>query len=474
MKENNDWSVTYNTIISYSSPKATDLNGDGIEDIVMGAGGEEWSATEAGVIAMDGANGEIIWTVPADNQIYGSATFIKINNDDIPDVIIGGRSAQLKAIDGKTGKVIWSFFDGRGQNASKRAGWYNFSNAQIVLDQDGDKINDFIIANGGDATLPAELKDRPAGKLLLISSVTGKILAEDKMPDGRETYLSPVCLDCASNPNPKFIFGSGGETISGHLYITNLEKLKSKNLKESVIIDSTTTKGYEAPPVLIDINNDGVDDFVFNTSEGSTKVIDGENYKLIWSVKCDSAEVFSQPGVGNFYGNDNIPDIFVSYAKGAHPRYNGTEQWLIDGKNGKVVWKEKGRRFTYSSPLVADVNKDGIDEIIMNTVEDSIIGNDMKPYYELKVYDFKNIKTFNIGKRWNGACFGSTPLMQDLDHDGFIDLIYSGSPAIVSEFPGKSTFLMPPLSISIHREKLNLPISHVKWGSYMENKYAIK
>jgi hypothetical protein len=466
--ENKNWDSTINDIYSASSPQAIDLNGDRIKDIVMGAGGQEWVHTKVGIIALNGADGSILWTAQARNQIVGSALFLDINNDKTPDVIIGGREAELQAIDGSNGEVIWKFFEKEGKMIARNEGLYNFYNPQLVLDQNQDGLKDILICNGGDALVSAGMKHRPPGSLMLIDGKTGKIIAQDKMPDGQETYASPVCFDCETNKNPTFIFGSGGETCNGHLYKSKLSELLSKNLRNAQVIDSTSEKGYIAPPILADFTGDNVLDILVNTAEGKTKLFDGVNNKLIWSIKCDSSEVFSQPAIGYFVGGDKILDVFVNYAKGVYPTYRFTEQWLINGKTGTIEKKYSDLRFTYSSPLTIDLNGDGNDDVVMNTVKDSVILNKKKPFYELTTFDFKNNKTGFFGKRFNGACFASTPWFGDLDNDNKLDIIYSGSPATYSEFPGSTTFEKPLMILSIHRIKVaSVPSKSVKWGNYM-------
>lgn len=444
-----------------------DLNDDGILDIVMGAGGEEWVRSEKGIVAIDGASGEILWFAKSSNQIVGTPVFQDLNDDGTQDVIIGGRSAELQALNGKNGQMLWKFFEGKNAYSARESGWYNFYNPQFVKDQDNDGIKDLLICNGGDA-MAWGVKNRPTGKLMLLSSKTGKILAEAQMPDGHETYASPVCFDCETNNNPTYIFGSGGETISGHLYLAKLSDLKTGNLKNAVILDSTLKKGYEAPPVLADFNQYKQLDILFNTAEGKTILLDGKSRKPIWAVKCDSAETFSQPAIGYFTGNDRVLDVFVNFAIGVYPTYSRIEQWLIDGKTGKVIQKFHDKRFTFSSPLTADLNNDGVDEVILNMVKEVVKGSKKTPYYELTIFDFKNKKIGALGKPQNGACFGSTPLLTDLDNDGKLDVIYSGSPAIISEFPGTTTYLHPPVTLFIHRIELDsIEAKSVKWGSYM-------
>jgi outer membrane protein assembly factor BamB len=464
----NNWTATVSNVVSSSSPREADLNGDGILDIVMGAGGEEWKRTEKGIVAIDGASGEVLWVARSSNQLVGTPIFQDLDDDGTLDVIIGGRSAELQALDGKNGHLLWKFYEGRNAYTARDEGFYNFYNPQFVKDQDNDGVADLLICNGGDALATPDVKYRPSGKLMLLSSKTGKVITEAKMPDGQETYATPVCFDCETNGNPTYIFGSGGETRKGHLYLAKLSDLKSGSLKNAEILDSTTKKGYEAPPILADFNGDKQLDILFNTVEGKTTLLDGKTHKPIWSVECDSAEIFSQPAIGYFTGNDRFLDVFVNFAIGIYPTYNRTEQWLMDGKTGKVVKKFQNKRFTYSSPLTADLNNDGVDEVVMNMVKDSTKGKKQIPYYELTIFDFKNQKIGRLGKPQNGACFASTPLLTDLDHDGKLDVIYSGSPAVVSEFPGNTTFERSPMILFVHRMELDsVNVKSVKWGSYM-------
>mgnify|MGYP001803043094 CR=1 FL=1 len=101
------WEKSLYQIGSQSSPKVADLNEDGVGDIVMGAGLEEIALTDHGVIALDGKTGELLWKHPSNAQMVGSASFLDITADSVPDVFIGGRNANLKAINGSSGELIW-------------------------------------------------------------------------------------------------------------------------------------------------------------------------------------------------------------------------------------------------------------------------------------------------------------------------------------------------------------------------------
>ncbi len=42
------------------------------------------------------------------------------------------------------------------------------------------------------------------------------------MPDGGESYMSPLFFIEPSSNDSIIVFGTGGETIDGHLYLANL------------------------------------------------------------------------------------------------------------------------------------------------------------------------------------------------------------------------------------------------------------
>ncbi|MCB0376547.1 MAG: FG-GAP repeat protein, partial [Sinomicrobium sp.] len=59
------WSKPFTGIGTLSSPRVTDLNGDGVRDIILGAGREEFQACDSAVIALDGKTGTMLWHVSA-------------------------------------------------------------------------------------------------------------------------------------------------------------------------------------------------------------------------------------------------------------------------------------------------------------------------------------------------------------------------------------------------------------------------
>ncbi len=76
-----DLSVNLNSLGSFSSPRDSDLNNDGIKDIIIGAGGLEFMQSDSAILALDGRDGKMLWKAPANEQIFGSAALVDLTDD---------------------------------------------------------------------------------------------------------------------------------------------------------------------------------------------------------------------------------------------------------------------------------------------------------------------------------------------------------------------------------------------------------
>lgn len=455
------WDQLIRNTGTFSSPRATDLNRDGIKDIVFGAGKVEFQPSDSGVIALNGADGSILWMVGARDQIFGSPGFMDITNDGIPEVFIGGRSAELMAIDGENGNILWEYFPQGDSVDFTEFRVYNFYNPQFVRDADDDGVLDLLIANGGYVKAGPYDLNRPPGKLMIISSVKGKLIAEGYMPDEKETYMSSLVMDPGSS-NPGIIFGSGGERISGHLYITTLKEVLDGDLSGARILATGKHKGFVAPPVIADITQDGVNDIIVGAVEGRIMALDGVSYQIIWRLEFPGTEIYSSLGVG-FFDSDEIPDFFVNLGIGTFPNLMQSMQLSISGATGEILRQDSLGAFHYGSPSVYDLDEDGFDEVIyhLNDVTASLVKN------ELKVFDINNDSIYSLSGPWNGANLGSTPLLIDLDSDHLLDVItiHENNPVDFFSVEFKT-------GIEIHRIKLKVPVHRpIRWGSYMGSSY---
>ena len=459
------WTVEFPNIGTHSSPRAVDLNQDGIKDLVIGCSKKEFQESDSGIFAIDGATGKILWKVPARDQMFGSAGFLDINRDGVPDVIIGGRAAELKALNGKNGKVLWAFFPKGNSMEPRKKGWFNFYNPQIIPDQNNDGLEDILVTNGGDILAPPYDPQRPTGTILVINGSNGKILAQAKVPDGKETYMSLV-ISKMSKEDKDFtiIFGTGGETIGGNLFRTTLKDVMKQDISGATVLYSSKAKGFIAPPVLCDLNMDGYLDIADNAVEGKTIAIDGKTNKVLWENGLENTEVYGSLGVG-YFNSDSIPDLFTTYTKGQWPELNESQQIMLNGKTGEVEFLDSLGILQTTSPVVADFNNDGYDDGLME-INFTVVEKQIFSFYHtmLVVYDFHNQSTYLLTTDVPGINLSSTLWTGDLDNDGKLDVVYCYLTDTRKE-TAMSGFKMVRLSLDVEIRK------PARWGSYMGSNY---
>ncbi len=424
------WSKDISLIGSLSSPRSVDLNADGVLDIVMGAGKNEFQKTDMGILAFDGKSGSLLWQQESIDQVFGSATFCDVNGDKIKDILIGGRSPQLKAIDGKSGAIIWDYdFKRYSNDPILRYAHFNFNNSVMVPDQNNDGIDDLLTINGGNPLAkPHSEVDRFPGVLMLFDSKTGNIIAADTMPDRKESYMTPLCFSQPGSRELFLLFGTGGETIDGKLYLTTLSQLLAKKLSSAEIISTEKGHGFIAPPTLADINKDGYIDIIAMTHGSKAVAIDGKDHHTLWTRTFPGTECSNSFAPG-YFTDDDIPDFFTFISKGEWPNSAGSVEVMLDGKNGDLVYMDSIGCTGFSSPVVYDLNGDGRDEAIIsiNIFNCSLGYDSISPRVmenKLIAIDFAKNSVDTIDQAQGFKNIFSTPWIGDLDNDGYLDIIY--------------------------------------------------
>ncbi len=463
------WTSFAATLGTNSSPQCIDLNNDGILDVVLGSGRGEFQASDSAIIAFNGKDGSVLWTARSQDQVVGSATFLDITGDGNPEIFIGGRGMGFKCLQGVDGKLIWEFAPLSGTPIETCCLRYNFFNAQIIPDQDGDRLQDLLVSNGGNAKVrPNTEEGRFPGVLAVFSSKTGKVLALDTLPDGKETYMSPVVHDFNNDGKLSVIIGTGGETFGGHLFKISFDSLMKNNISSATVLATVPTRGFIGPPTLADINRDDVADIITNTFDGKMIAVDGSKNSILWERAFAGTESYCSPTPG-YFNKDSIPDFFTTFSKGAWPSNNGTIQVMIDGKDGNIIYSDSIGCFGYASAVTNDMNGDGLDEVTFSVNEFHCVvpgfmgTTDLQSdHHSLKMLDPANKKITTIVPPVEVKNVSTTPWIGDLDNDGKLDLLYNvqRNHFEVDKFRG----------MYMVRLKSNIAIKgSPTWGAYMGN-----
>ena len=91
------------------------------------------------------------------------------------------------------------------------------------------------------------------------------------------------------------------------------------DISNSTLMATGDTKGFIGPPVLADINKDGVKDIIINSVDGRLMAFDGVSNEIIWGGKVPNTEAYSSLAAGDVNG-DSIPDFFTLFAIGTWPK----------------------------------------------------------------------------------------------------------------------------------------------------------
>ena len=459
------WAMGLPVLGSNASPRAIDLTGDGIKDIVIGAGKNEFQDCKHGVIAIDGASGDSLWTFPAIDQMYGSPVFLPITADATPDVIIVGRDKQLYALDGKTGALIWKYELQSQEYEPYGLARFNFYNPVLIDDFSDDNIPDLLVANGGNVIAsPGDTINRHPGVLMIINSKDGSVIALDTMPDGKETYLTPTYFDFDQDGNQEIIFGTGGETVTGTLYCTTIRDLLNNDISEAkALVQYDNEHGFIAPPVVADLTADGLPDMLVLDHGGIAVALNGKDFSKLWELRFENVELNAQASIGNYNG-DETPDFFINGATGKWPKNRGSRQYFLNGKDGTILAQYEEGCAGFASPVSWNLDHDPLDEILLPINSyDCRRNNTIYTQTWLQVFEvdtsYQLLQTLYPGKN-----ISSTPWLGDLDGDSKVDLVYvvNENVRLIYEF----------LGFQVKRIELNVPIPESKgWTEYLGNNH---
>jgi hypothetical protein len=450
--QNPSWTYSIDSTANLSSARMADLNNDGIKDIVFGAGVDGIASTN-GVIAVNGSNGSLLWKRPSRNEVFGSAAFQDITNDNIPDVFITGRQAQMLAINGANGELLWDYFPYNANPAD--SGLYNFYNPSFIGDVTNDGINDILVSNGGDHAAPVWDTDRPPGRIMLLDASNGNLIAQAIVPDSAEIYCSPVVADVWNDNNPWIFFGTGGETLGGHFYACRLSNFLQGSLASSTMLAEDSELGFIAPASVVKETNGTWKVFIQGYG-GTIRCIDGASFTTLWSTNFPGTESSSALALGNFTGSLHT-DAFAVVYKGEAPSYSDFYQIMLDGEDGSVQFIDSLGSIHFAAANAADLNNDGLDEAIVST---NSFSNGCFRNSVLSI-NFVDNSMQELIVPVAGVNLASTPLIADLNNDAAVELLTLTRRDSLNPTGIKG--------VSLRKYTLNsvLPNAGISWGAYM-------
>lgn len=94
------------------------------------------------------------------------------------------------------------------------------------------------------------------------------------------------------------------------------------------------------PPILADINNDGIEDIITALFNSTVYAFNGRTLDTIWKFVFPTSESISSIVPGH-YNHDNVPDFMIKYSNGpGFPVYYYSQTQIVNGIDGTPLLEQ--------------------------------------------------------------------------------------------------------------------------------------
>ncbi len=312
---------------------ASDLNGDGYNDVVIGTGGGNEH-----VYAINGKTGQMLWTFGTDHpdsfslgDISGVDASTDFNGDGVPDVIAAGSATQSGGVSGRRSIYL---FNGRNGNRLWQAPALGFTHAVAAMtDISGDGVPDVIGTVG-----------EPLYKAIAYSGASGAVLWEFQLTSatggGKELLVLPI-----PSQTPDIVVGA----FWGPIF--------RLDANTGTIVWQRSTNGRDPTRLarLRDINSDGIDEVVASLLIGDALCLDGATGNILWSYPANSGmDITTCPDLNR----DGYDEVVVAS--------QNEDVLILRGNNGQLLFQYPlaGSEQARSVSVMSDIDGNSSFEIV--------------------------------------------------------------------------------------------------------------
>jgi len=367
---------------------AGDVNGDGFDDLIVGASGDDnISGNSGSARVFSGADGSVLYTFDGDAFLDRFGASVSgagdVNGDGFDDVIVGvskdddnrpccqsGAVGSARVFSGVDGSVLYTF---DGDSSRDRFG----ASVSGAGDVNGDGIPDMIVGANSDNN-----NGGGSGSAQVFSGVDGSVLYTfegDSLGD-RFGFSVSGAGDVNGDGFADLVVGALGDSNNGP---ASGSAQVFSGVDGSVLYnfdgDSEFDHFGNSVSGAGDVNGDGFADLIVGaigddnnaTNNGSAQVFSGFDGSVLYTFDGDSSfDQFgrSVSGAGDVNG-DGFDDLIVGARLDSNNGLSSGSARVLSGADGSILFIGNGdspnNLFGISVSGVGDVNGDGLADFIV-------------------------------------------------------------------------------------------------------------
>jgi outer membrane protein assembly factor BamB len=315
------WSWNFGAPV-WTVTSISDINGDGVDDCLAGC-------ADNTIYCMSGkpVQGltEILWSHGVDGDIYTIAVLNDLNDDEIDDCVMGTNDDQVCCLDGASGKVLWAYRD-------PAAG--AIRSVSAISDVDNDGLDDCLAGGENDKVLCLSGGGSGNGHQIWFCETQSTMLSvraiQDVNGDGKP--------DCLAGGEDDYIYCISGQAAG-------------KNVPIWTYRTGSTVKSVSSIP---DINQDGITDCLAGGQDNNVYCVSGKTGKILWSFITPSS-VLSVSSIADV-NNSGMHDCLVGC--------ENDRIYCLEGKQGTEIWSYETGGAVNCVVAVADLNGNQIADVL--------------------------------------------------------------------------------------------------------------
>lgn|GEM_PF-1836422 len=369
------------------APHGADVNGDGWLDLVFNNGPDE-------ILCLSGKDGSLLGRIKLDAGVGRGYSLEDVDRDGVPDVTVGaGRRVYCFSWVG--GRKTWSaksdtYYDApltqtdgkiiAKNQAGQIAAYHSDSFQPLWTVATSPQTPGYAGAAAGEGMVVDA--DAHTRALRAFSADTGALLWQEKLPGETDSPIGSPALangliligdahnavHCFTATNhilrwtaaiPKVTVAAAiGREVAcvgdgaGALHCLSLADGRERWQFRSPL----PVGGWPSPPTLTDINGDGTEDVIAVNDDGRTYALHGADGHLLWVFPHARNRQLARNRV-----------VLAGPTAGILATADG-ELFRLDLTEGKPVWSVLVREPVQSEPVLADLNEDGVPDIVVGTM----------------------------------------------------------------------------------------------------------